>query len=186
MTEAPKTYTVTAKTGKAGLFAGLLAAMAAIATPVYVSWEGTKNTPYKDIVGVWTVCSGDTRNVVPGKKLTDAECDERTRRIVQEFGETVALSSPGIELSPYEWAAHTVFAANVGMPNYNRSSIRKNYNAGNFVEACRAMRLYDKAGGKSVLGLKYRREGRDSRIGEYELCLAGAIPKALNNVPKTS
>lgn len=183
----PQTQTVTAKTGKGGLFAGLLAAMAAIATPVYVGWEGTKNTPYKDIVGVWTVCSGDTRNVLPGKKLTDAECNERTRKIVEEYGEDVSKSSPGIEVSPYEWAAHTVFAANVGIGAYSKSSIRRNYNMGNYVEACRTMRLYDKAGGKVVLGLQNRRNGSGSRIGEYELCLAGAVPKELaKNATKTS
>lgn len=161
------------------MFAALLASMALIATPIYTSWEGSKNLPYRDIVGVWTVCSGDTRNVTPGKRETNEECAERTSKILVEYGTEVATLSPGIENSPYEWAAHTIFAANVGTGAYSKSSIRRLYNQGKFVEACRAIRLYDKAGGKTVIGLKNRRAGEGDRIGEYELCLGGAIPKSI-------
>lgn len=153
-----------------------IAAMIAIALPIYTGWEGTKTMPYKDIVGKWTVCSGDTRNVVPGKRLTQQECDQRTKAILNEFGEDVQKDSPGIEKSPYEWAGHTIFAANVGMGNYAKSSVRRLYNAGQHRNACRAIRLYGKAGGKVVTGLLNRRDGTDERVGEYELCLVGAIP----------
>jgi lysozyme len=159
-----------------GAAAALLAVMVAIAAPVYVGWEGTRTLPYKDIVGVWTVCSGDTRNVVPGKRLTDAECDRRTGAILEEYGSAVAASSPGIDRSPYEWAAHTIFAANVGVGAYRRSTVRKLYNEGKHRQACRFIREYRNAGGKPVTGLINRRNGTDARVGEYELCLVGAIP----------
>jgi len=161
---------------RGGIAVALIGAMVAIATPIYVSWEGTRTLPYKDIVGVWTVCSGDTRNVLPGKRVTEAECDARTRAILEEFGAGVARLSPGIEESPYEWAAHTIFAANVGLAAYERSSVRRLYNAGQHRAACRFLRNYRMAGGKVVQGLINRREGTDERIGEYELCLVGAIP----------
>lgn len=153
--------------------------MAAIATPIYIGWEGNKTLPYKDIVGVWTVCAGDTRNVKPGVRLTEAQCRERTAKILQEFGTEVAKSSPGIENHWVEWASHSIHAANIGMGNYNKGSVRKLYNQGNYRLACRAMLLYDKAGGKTVIGLKNRRAGTNDRIGEYELCLGGAIPREL-------
>lgn len=159
-----------------GVAAALLAAMIAIATPVYVGWEGTRTLPYKDIVGVWTVCSGDTRSVVPGKRLTDAECDRRTQAILSEYGSDVAALSPGIERSPYEWAGHTIFAANVGVGAYGRSSVRRLYVQGRHRQACRFIREYRNAGGKPVQGLINRRNGTDARVGEYELCLVGAIP----------
>lgn len=152
---------------------GLLAAMVAIATPIYVGWEGEKTLPYRDLVGVWTVCSGDTRNVVPGIRVSEGECRFRTQRILAEFGEGVQVMSPGIEDNPKQWAAHTIFAANVGLGAYSRSSVRRLFNAGDHRGACRAIRLYDKAGGRVVRGLKNRREGTDTMIGEYELCLMG-------------
>lgn len=158
--------------------AAALAAMAAIATPIYVGWEGEELTAYKDVIGIVTICSGETRNVYMGLKLTQAECRERTRRIIVEYGSEVQRLSPGIEGSPYEWAAHSVFTANVGVGNYSRSSVRRLYNAGDYRGACRAMRLYDKAGGRVIRGLQNRREGTSSMIGEYELCLGGAVPRS--------
>lgn len=149
--------------------------MAAIAGPVYVSHEGTKTLPYRDIVGVWTVCSGDTRNVVPGKRLTDSECETRTKNILSEFGTEVAKASPGIHEYPYEWAAHTIFSANIGVAGYSKSTVRKLYIEGEHRRACRFIRNYKYAGGKPVSGLVNRREGTDDKIGEYELCLADAI-----------
>lgn len=162
--------------GKAGI---ALAAMLAIATPIYTSVEGTRTLPYKDIVGVWTVCSGDTRDVVPGEAQTPAQCDARTKAILSDFGSGVETAAPGIENSPYEWAAHTIFAANVGMGNYRQSSVRRLYNAGHHRLACRAMRQYRLAGGKVAQGLVNRRDGTDDKIGEYELCNVGAIPADL-------
>jgi lysozyme len=158
--------------------AAAVAGMALLATPIYTMWEGNKEIPYKDIVGVWTVCSGDTRNVVPGVRQTPKQCAERTQNILVEYGSSVVTMSPGIEKYPYEWAAHTIFSANIGLSAYGKSSIRRLYNEKKYVEACRAMRLYDKAGGRVVLGLVNRRAGEGSRIGEYELCLGGAVAHA--------
>ncbi|EJI6591482.1 lysozyme, partial [Salmonella enterica] len=38
--------------------------------------EGRRYEPYRDVVGVITVCDGHTgKDIVPGKHYTDAECD---------------------------------------------------------------------------------------------------------------
>lgn len=158
---------------------GGIAAMIAIATPFYTMWEGRELVAYLDSVNVLTICSGDTRNVKPGQVATEAECDERTNAILNEFGEGVAKMSPGIEDSVYEWGAHTTFAANIGLGAYGKSSVRRLFNEGRRVEACRFMRRYKYAGGRVLAGLQYRREGEGSRIGESELCLAGAVPAEL-------
>ena len=160
-------------------FGAALAAMTLIATPIYVGWEGEKLTAYQDIVKVWTICSGDTRDVHAGMSLTREQCRARTQKILYDFGTDVAKLSPGIEASPLEWGSHTIFAANVGTGAYAKSSIRRLYNAGDFRGACRAMRLYDKAGGRVVRGLQNRRGGTPTMIGEYELCLGGAVPRTL-------
>ena len=46
--------------------------MVAIAAPFIGMWEGKRNNPYLDSVGVKTVCYGETR--VPMRHYTDAQC----------------------------------------------------------------------------------------------------------------
>jgi GH24 family phage-related lysozyme (muramidase) len=166
---------------RGGPLALAFAAMTAIAVPQWETWEGTKQLAYRDIVGVLTICSGDTRNVRPGQFASMEECRERTAKIMTDFGGDVRSLAPGISGSPYEWGAHTTFAGNIGMGGYRRSSTYRLFVTGRRVEACRAMRLWNKAGGRVVSGLVNRREGDGRRIGEYELCLAGAIPADLGH-----
>lgn len=158
---------------------GSIAGMIAIATPIYVSHEGTRELPYKDIVGVWTVCSGDTRNVTPGKRETPEQCQERTENILKEYGGHVAEVNPSIVDYPYMWAAHSIFTANIGMAGYDKSSVLRLDKAGDHRLACRFLLKYDKAGGKRIIGLINRRSGTEDRIGEYELCLADAVERDL-------
>lgn len=154
-----------------------IAAMLVIATPYIAGWEGKRNTPYLDAVGVETVCYGETR--VEMRTYSDAECQALLNEAVQEFGAGVAKLSPGIDNSPYEWAAHTSLAFNVGLGTYAKSSVRRQFNSGDRVEACRSIRKFKYAGGKVLMGLVYRREGDGKRLGEYEICLAGAVPAEL-------
>ena len=156
---------------KAGLGAAL---MLLIAAPFVATWEGKSNTPYLDSVGVSTVCYGETR--VQMRNYTDAECAELLREGLEDFGKEVARLSPGIENSPYEWAAHTSFAYNIGIGAYAKSSVRRLFNQGDRVGACRFMTRFKYAGGRILAGLQYRREGEGRRIGESELCLVGAVP----------
>lgn len=154
-----------------------IAAMLLVATPFVAGWEGKSNAPYKDPIGVVTVCYGETR--VEMRRYSDEECSRMLRNGLEEFGANVARLSPGIEKSPYEWAAHTSFAFNIGTGAYSKSSVRRLFNEGDRVGACRFMRRYQYAGGRVLAGLVYRRQGEGKRIGESELCLAGAVPEAL-------
>lgn len=157
-------------------YVAALAAMLAIATPFAATREGTELKPYRDVVGVWTVCSGETKYIDFSKTYTKEECGAMLQKRLAEFGGQVAQLSPAIVDSRFEWAAHSVFAYNVGTPTYSKSSIRVAFNAGDRVQACRNMRKYKYAGGQVITGLVYRREGHLQQIGEYELCLAGAVP----------
>lgn len=159
----------------AGVGAAAMLAIASLFTPI---WEGTETKPYFDrIGGLWTVCTGETN--VEMREYSEAECRDMFGKSFMTYANAVAKASPGIEASPYEWAAHSDLAYNVGVGTYRKSSVSRLFNQGKRVEACRAMRLYKYAGGRVIKGLQYRREGEGSRIGSYELCLVGAVPADL-------
>lgn len=157
--------------------AAVAAAVLAIAVPVGMSWEGDKLVPYKDPVGVWTVCNGATD--VPMRPYTKAECAAITLKQYARFRDAVAAIEPGLKKEPWQWAAYSLFASNVGTQSFAKSSMLKLYRAGRYVEACRFLRAYKYAGGKVMQGLIFRRDGKDERIGEVELCLVGAVPAQL-------
>lgn len=160
-----------------GKGSALMAAMVLVATPFVATWEGKSNVPYLDSVGVKTVCYGETRVEMRG--YSDEECARLLADGLRQFGVVVARLSPGIEDSRYEWAAHTSFAYNIGTGAYARSSVRRLFNQGDRVGACRFMTRFKYAGGRVLAGLQYRREGEGRRIGEAELCLVGAVPKQM-------
>lgn len=62
------------KRGTKGLIAGS-AALTMLATAFIAHWEGRELQAYRDIVGVWTICDGETKGVKPGDSATDAQCD---------------------------------------------------------------------------------------------------------------
>mgnify|MGYP001223572591 FL=1 len=157
---------------KAGIAAMALAGMTAIATPLLIEWEGVRTDPYRDSVGIQTVCVGETR--VEMRRYTLEECKALLGKAIPEFALPVAEAAPGIEYSPYEWAAHTSLAYNIGVNAYRKSSVARLFNEGKRVEACEFFARYNRAGGRVLKGLDFRRNGDAQRIGEIEVCLIGA------------
>lgn len=135
---------------------------------ILATWEGKSNTPYFDVVGVRTVCYGETR--VEMRRYSDAECLVLLTKGAQQFQEAVLKVNPRLKSDPYQWAAHTSFAYNVGMATYRKSSVARLYAQGREVEACQFIVKYKYAGRKVFRGLLLRRQG-DHRLGERELCL---------------
>lgn len=157
------------RTRKGGLVAVIGASAAAILTPLVATWEGKRNDPYHDIAGILTVCYGDTHGVVPGKRVTDAECSERLERQLIEHARPVLKCTPGLRDRPEALAAAVSLAYNIGPAGYCRSSVARRFNAGNIRGACDAFLLWNKAriGGRlqPVRGLTNRRSA------EREICL---------------
>jgi len=177
----PSSTTTTGGGIAAGVFAAGIAAMALVAAPIFTSHEGERLTPYRDVVGVLTVCSGETRNV-QNRTYTKAECAAMTQKIMYDFGTEVYNANPSIVNYPNQWAAHTIFAANVGAGQYRRSTVLRLDLAGDHRGACRYMRNYTYAGGKVFQGLVNRRTGTNDKVGEYELCLADAVERDLGSI----
>ncbi|MEW4468992.1 lysozyme [Parasphingorhabdus sp. JC815] len=149
-----------------------IVAMLAIATPFVASWEGKSNDPYKDIVGVLTVCYGETRNI-QHRRYSDAECSAMLQDGLGDFGEAVAKRNPELRGHPNQWAAATSLAYNIGKSAYNRSTVAKRFEQGRWRSACDNFLSWKYAGGRVVKGLVNRRHA------ERKICLTN-LPKERN------
>ena len=144
------------------------AAVIASATPFIAKWEGLKTEAYRDIVGVPTVCYGETRGVSMGDRYTKEECFKMLEKAVGEYyqGLQPFMTNPDIPVSVR--ASMLELAYNVGISAVGRSTMMRLANQGKYVEACNELGKWVKAGGKTVKGLENRRA--DSKIN---LCLKG-------------
>lgn len=153
------------KTGKGKLVALVGSGAAALMLTTVALWEGKSNDPYKDIVGVMTVCFGETR--VEMRRYSDAECEDMLAVGLADFAGPVLKRNPELRGRPNQLAAATSLAYNIGSANYNRSTVARRFSAGNWRGACDAFLLWNKAGGRVVKGLTRRREH------ERQICLRG-------------
>ena len=155
---------VKANVGKA---AGGLAAALALAVPLIANWEGERRVGYLDIVKVPTYCFGGTGpEAVVGKRYTAAECKTQLAEDVISHA-TPLQRCITREIPPETFAALISLSYNIGPAGVCRSGAVRYANAGKIKEACEAITLYNRAGGKVVRGLVNRREA------ERKLCLRG-------------
>lgn len=146
--------------------AGGLAAALLLAAPLIAKWEGVRYTPYQDVVGVWTVCYGHTRNVVPGKRYTKAECDALLDVDMREANSYVRKCIPVPMLRQVE-AALTSATFNAGPRVVCNSTIQRRAIANDWPGACAALDMWKYAGGRVIRGLVLR------RADERKLCETG-------------
>lgn len=151
----------TAKLGK--VVGGTAIAAALIAT--VAQFEGKSNAPYRDIVGVWTVCYGETN--VAMRRYSDAECQDMLADSLTGYAGPVLAVNPELRGHGNQIIAASSLAYNIGVPNYRRSTVAKKFRAGDWRGACNAFLSWSYAGGKQVKGLLNRRNA------ERAICLRG-------------
>lgn len=149
--------------GKAKLVGTVGGAAALLLTATVALWEGKSNDPYKDIVGIWTVCYGETR--VAMRAYSDAECEEMLAEGLVDFAEPVLKRNPELKDRPNQLAAAVSLSYNIGSSAYNRSTVARRFSAGDWQGACDAFLMWRKAGGRVVNGLVRRRQY------ERQMCL---------------
>lgn len=136
----------------------------AIAAVLIPDLEGVRYEPYYDVAGVLTVCYGHTgKDIIIGKKYTEKECKAILDKDLQPFAKSVERSVK-VPSSEYQKAALISFSFNVGASAFERSSLLRNLNAGNYQAACDGLKQWIYAGGKKWKGLMNRRDV------EYEVC----------------
>lgn len=151
--------------GKAKLVGTVGGATALLLTATVALWEGKSNDPYKDIVGISTVCYGETRVMM--RRYSDAECEEMLAEGLTDFAEPVLKRNPELKGHPNQLAAAVSLSYNIGPAGYNRSTVARRFSAGDWRGACDAFLMWNKAGGRAVKGLTNRRKY------ERDLCLKG-------------
>lgn len=146
----------------------LAGAVGAAAIALVGSWEGLRLTAYRDVVGVPTVCYGETRGVRLGDRHSKTECDRMLLVSLKrhEAGMRRCLKQPDA-LPAKTYVAFVSLTYNIGVGAFCRSTAARRLNHGDIRGACDAASWFNKAGGRTLRGLVNRRKA------EHSLCLEG-------------
>ena len=119
-------------------------------------FEGLRLATYLDAVGVPTIGYGHTRTVQTGQKITEAQAEALLKGDVTRF-ENAVNALVKVEINQHEFDALVSFAFNVGADALRRSTLLRMLNDGQRQAAADQFWRWDKAGGRTLAGLKTRR-----------------------------
>jgi len=143
------------------------AALLALTAPFVMIWEGKRHAPYRDAVGVLTVCYGHTgADIVPGKRYTLDECNALLAADLEIARRHVTRCLPMPKPEPTE-AALISATFNIGPKVVCGSTLQRKALAGDWTGACAELARWKYAGGRELRGLVLR------RADERALCEAG-------------
>ena len=135
-----------------------------------------KHIAYLDDVGVATACWGQTgtdlygRQIKLGMSYTEGECIEMLTKTLASFDRRLKQLVSVPYASEYQHAALLSFSYNVGLGNFESSTLRRKLNAGDHEGACDELSKWVYAKKKKLKGLVTRREQ------ERQWCL-GNVPQ---------
>ena len=118
----------------------------AIVMPIITAHEGLRTSPYDDIVGVRTVCYGETQNVEE-RQYTEAECLMLLAlRVAKDFERPISKCTQNWNKFDFNVRASMItYAWNLGPANYCTSSMKRALDVGNVQLACDSLLLWNKA-----------------------------------------
>lgn len=150
---------------------GALTALGIAAVAFVGGKEGMRTVAYRDIVGIPTVCFGETRGVKMGDRYTPEECRAMLGDGLVEFeqGIRACLKAPDA-IPDRSYIAFLSLSYNIGRRAFCGSTVARKANAGDITGACNAIPAWNKAGGRVVRGLVVR------RAEERDMCLKGGLP----------
>ncbi|MEZ0495388.1 lysozyme [Sphingomonas sp. IW22] len=126
---------------------------------------------YRDIVGIWTICDGLTRDVRAGMVETPDGCLIRLERELVEHATRIRACTPQLFATGREQQLHAAISLsyNIGWPSFCASTAAHRFRAGQWAAGCDAFAMWKKAGRplRVVPGLVNRRRR------EIRICKAG-------------
>ena len=126
-------------------------------------FEGCKLTPYRDCVGLWTVCIGHLigdGHTLPNdwnRTFTLEEAYALLAKDIARFERGVERYCPN-RLTQSCFDALVSFSFNLGIGTLQRSSVRQKVNRQDYNGAAKSLLRYNKAGGVVSRGLTLRRQ----------------------------
>jgi lysozyme len=120
-------------------------------------YEGCKLTAYRDSVGALTIGFGDTQDVTEGMTITLQEAEDRLERRLGRDFEPGVKAAIQVHMKQEQFDAMVCLAYNIGVGAFGKSTLVKQFNAGDVQGAADEFLRWDKAGGKSLKGLRKRR-----------------------------
>lgn len=123
-------------------------------------YEGLKLKAYKCPAGVWTIGYGRTTNVKPGDIITEKQADSFLIEEVEKFNIELknSLSNSYDKLNKNQITALLSFIYNLGISNFNKSTLRKKIIDGDYLGASKEFIKWNKANGRILNGLTLRRK----------------------------
>jgi GH24 family phage-related lysozyme (muramidase) len=109
----------------------------------------------------WTIGWGTTgKDIKPGLVWTQAQCDERFDRHVQQFARDVLTALGGAPVTQNQFDALVSFHYNTGA--IFKATLTKLHKAGKYAEAANEFRKWNRAGGRVMAGLTRRRAAEEA------------------------
>lgn len=139
-------------------------ALSALGLVGIAAHEGYSDKAYQDIVGIWTIGFGTTKDVKPADKIDPVKALQRKAEDIVKF-EGAIKQCVTVPLHQHEYDAYVSLAYNIGPSAFCNSTLVKRLNQQDYAGACKEILRWNRAGGRVVKGLAVRREA------EYRQCI---------------
>ena len=118
-------------------------------------FEGLRLKAYKCPAGVYTIGYGHTENVFVDSEISELMADQILRKDLEKFEQTI--NDLDLPLLQCEFDSLVSFVFNVGIGNFNKSTLKKLLLQKKFFYAAKEFEKWVFAGGKKLPGLQNRR-----------------------------
>lgn len=119
-------------------------------------WEGFNATPYLCPAKIWSIGYGHTRTVRAGQKITQEEAATLLDDDLSLVARTVQRLVT-VPLNDAQFGALVAFCLNVGVANFERSTLLTLLNRGWYDQVPAQLMRWNRAGGQELGGLSRRR-----------------------------
>lgn len=131
---------------------------------IILGYESCRLTPYRCSGGRWTDGIGNTFDVEPGQKITEATAAKRFIKNLAAF-ERGLETMIKVDVNQNVYDALVSFSYNVGLEAVEGSTLLRKLNRGDVYGACHELPRWTYSNGKRLSGLVKRRKA------EMQLCL---------------